>query len=261
MAISPTIPLPLGVRAALLIDGTNELYQGAKVFINDPENAVGAIFQGMFDTGDEEGLAFCAGYATEKVVEIVLAKKLAEKISGPKVPKGGTKTAEELAKIEEKVVSNAEKKAAEILRTQSKREAGPCLSTLYDSELDEIFYGQNFKTSKVGKAEYMNWIKNEADPFIQERLFNYERELKVGNVKWKITNDPRLAGHSEIRALDQAIKARRAAGLPITDNILEEMYVYNIDLWDARKLNIMSPKCRCPNCTFLTDGINTLIHN
>ena len=33
------------------------------------------------------------------------------------------------------------------------------------------------------------------------------------------------------------------------------------NLWDARKFNILTPKCRCPNCTFLTDGINTLIHD
>ena len=88
LAISPTIPLPPGVRAALLIDGTNEIYQGVKVFINDPENTIGAMFQGMFDTGDEEGTAFCVGYATEKIAEVIIAKKLAEKLAGPKVTEG-----------------------------------------------------------------------------------------------------------------------------------------------------------------------------
>ncbi|CBK73068.1 hypothetical protein CIY_00780 [Butyrivibrio fibrisolvens 16/4] len=39
----------------------------------------------MADTADEEGLAFTTGYAVEKVAEIVLAKKLAEKMAGPKV--------------------------------------------------------------------------------------------------------------------------------------------------------------------------------
>ena len=273
LAINPAIPLPPGVRAELLIDGTNEIYQGVKVFINDPENTIGAMFQGMFDTGDEEGTAFCVGYATEKVVEVIVAKKVADAMAGPKVdgktPFRDLMTPEEAARYDEywlkvaekKVVPNAESKAAEILRTQSKREAGPCLSTLYDSELDEMFYGQNFKTSKIGRTEYNNWITNEADPFIRERLFNYEREINSGNIVLEPFVDPRLAGHSEIRALDQAIKARRAAGLPITDDILKSMYVYNINLWDSRKINIMVSKCRCPNCTFLTDGINTLIHN
>ena len=85
LAINPSTPLPLGVKIALLYDGGNEIYQGVKVFINDPENTIGAMFQGMFDTGDEEGTAFCVGYATEKVVEVIVAKKVAEAMAGPKV--------------------------------------------------------------------------------------------------------------------------------------------------------------------------------
>ena len=85
LAINPAIPLPPGVRAELLIDGTNEIYQGVKVFINDPENTIGAMFQGMFDTGDEEGTAFCVGYATEKVAEAIVAKRVADAMAGPKV--------------------------------------------------------------------------------------------------------------------------------------------------------------------------------
>ncbi|MCR5195465.1 MAG: hypothetical protein K6D38_04050 [Pseudobutyrivibrio sp.] len=85
MAIN--VPLPLGMRLALLNDGGQEIYRGVKTFIKDPENNAGAIFQGMADTADEEGVAFTAGYATEKVAEIILAKKLADKISGPKVEK------------------------------------------------------------------------------------------------------------------------------------------------------------------------------
>ncbi len=90
LAINPAIPLPPGVRAELLIDGTNEIYQGVKVFINDPENTIGAMFQGMFDTGDEEGTAFCVGYATEKVVEVIVAKKVADAMAGPKVDVDGS---------------------------------------------------------------------------------------------------------------------------------------------------------------------------
>ena len=42
------------------------------------------MFQGMFDTGDEEGAAFTVGYATEKVVEVIIAKKVADAMAGPK---------------------------------------------------------------------------------------------------------------------------------------------------------------------------------
>lgn len=68
-----------------------EIYQGTKVFINDPENTIGAMFQGMFDTGDEEGTAFCVGYATEKIVEVIVAKKVADAMAGPKVEVDGAK--------------------------------------------------------------------------------------------------------------------------------------------------------------------------
>jgi len=84
MAIN--VPLPLGMRLALLNDGGQEIYRGVKTFIKDPENNAGAIFQGMADTSDEEGIAYTSGYATEKVVEIILAKKLGE------VMEGGTAT-------------------------------------------------------------------------------------------------------------------------------------------------------------------------
>ena len=80
MAIN--VPLPLGMRLELLNDGGQEIYRGVKTFIKDPENNAGAIFQGMADKSDEEGVAFTAGYATEKVAEIVLAKKLGEAMKG-----------------------------------------------------------------------------------------------------------------------------------------------------------------------------------
>ncbi len=69
------------------------------------------------------------------------------------------------------------------------------------------------------------------------------------------------AAHSEMRALDEALKAREAVGLPVNEGILENMYLYNIDLRASRKIQELLAKCRCPNCTFLTDGINTLIHD
>ena len=82
LALNPSIPLPLGVRVALLYDGGKDLYAAGKAFIEDPENTVGAIFQGMADTSDEEGVAFTAGYAIEKVAEIALARKLCEAMKG-----------------------------------------------------------------------------------------------------------------------------------------------------------------------------------
>ena len=162
---------------------------------------------------------------------------------------------------EEKMVPAAEEKAAEIIATQSNNSAGPCLSTVYDPELNQLYYGQNFKTTKTGVKDYKFWIENEADPLIQERYLVYKDAVDSGKIMLPIWSDDRYAAHSEIRALDEAIKARRAAGLPVTDSVIKELYVYNIDLRNARRSSILLPKCRCPNCQFLTDGINTIIHN
>ncbi len=272
LAISPTTPLPLGVRIAFLYDGGMEIYQGTKVFIKDPENTIGAMFQGMFDTGDEEGTAFCVGYATEKIAEVIVAKKVADAMAGPKVdgktPFRDLMTPEEAARYDEywlkvaekKVVPKAESKAAEILKTQTNATSGPCLSTLYDSDLDEIFYGQNFKKNAAGIREYNHWIENEADPMIRERYSIYKGKVDSGEIVIESYVDNKLASHSEIRALDEAIKARRVAGLPVSEKILDEMYIYNIDLRAARRIKQLLPKCRCPNCQVITDGINTLIH-
>ena len=81
-------------------------------------------------------------------------------------------------------------------------------------------------------------------------------------MNWEDGLDYRLAAHSEIRALDEAIKVRKSLGLPVTEETLNELYVYNIDLRNMYKTGklVMNPKCRCPNCLRLTDGINTIIH-
>lgn len=78
--------------------------------------------------------------------------------------------------------------------------------------------------------------------------------------------DTRLAAHSEIRALDEAIKVRRDLGLPVSEDTINELYVYNIDLrtmYSTGKSGIpsMIPKCRCQNCIKLTEGINTIKHD
>lgn len=59
----------------------------------------------------------------------------------------------------------------EIYNTQSKKAAGPCLSTVYDPLIDQnykdlnpLYFGQNYKTTPMGKEEYLHWIYNDADP-------------------------------------------------------------------------------------------------
>ena len=54
---------------------------------------------------------------------------------------------------------------------------------------------------------------------------------------------------------------RKTFGYTVNEETLKELYLYNIDLTELYKNNIIIPKPRCENCSRLTDGINTVIHN
>ena len=211
-----------------------------------------------FDYGD-----VALGWAKNKVTSVGTSKENSSFADGM--------SPEEIARYDaywnkvagEKLTSVGNQKAFEILETQSKKSAGPCLSTIYDPELDNFYFGQNFKSgNKMGKVEYINWLNNDADIIIKERtdLYQYEIDNEIVKIQ-NPCHDDRLAAHSEIRALDQALAARRELGYTVNEETLKELYLYNIDLTELYKNNIIIPKPRCENCSRLTDGINTVIHN
>lgn len=170
---------------------------------------------------------------------------------------------------QEKLVEATEAKAKEIVGSQSASKRGPCLSGVYDPATGKTFFGQNFKTNAKGRAAYEKWLTDPpelggADPIIKQKVAEYEAKIKSGEIKPPETADNRLAAHSEMRAYDQALKARREAGLPVDENSIREMDLHNRDLQNnAIKNNggTPPPKVRCPHCGFLTDGINTHGHN
>lgn len=157
--------------------------------------------------------------------------------------------------------TSANKKTLEILENQSKTAAGPCLSEIYDPLTGKIAYGQNFKTSATGNIQYYQWLENDADPLIKKLVSKYETKIKNGEVTLSETADYRLAAHSEIVALDEILKNRRALGIPVNETSLSELYLQNIDLTKAYKTGEIVPKIRCEHCRYLTDGINILNHN
>ncbi|WP_345990287.1 hypothetical protein AAEU33_21530 [Chryseobacterium sp. Chry.R1] len=171
-------------------------------------------------------------------------------------------------KPSDKLIADTEAKAKEIVETQSAKERGPCLSGVYDPATGKTFFGQNFKNNVTGKNAYEKWLSDPpelggADPLIKQKVAEYEAKIKSGEIKLPETADNRLAAHSEIRAYDQALKARREAGLPVDENSIREMDLHNRDLQNnAIKNNngTPPPKVRCPHCGFLTDGINTHGH-
>jgi len=70
-----------------------------------------------------------------------------------------------------------------------------------------------------------------------------------------------LAGHSELVALDEIIKNRRALNMPVDESILSELYLYNIDLTQGFKAGAIITKPRCEHCAYLTNGVHCIGHN
>lgn len=74
-------------------------------------------------------------------------------------------------------------------------------------------------------------------------------------------HDPRLAAHAEVRALDQALKARRELKMMVDESTISELYLYVIHLTCLYKGEGPKPDDRCENCARITDGIRTIGHN
>lgn len=108
---------------------------------------------------------------------------------------------------------------------------------------------------------YELWKETKTDPVIYKRIKNYEAAIDSREIVLEEYVDDRVAAHSEVRALNETLKNRREVGLEVSEETIKEMYVYNIDLRKMHKSNVLEPKGRCPNCTFITDGINPIKHD
>ena len=111
------------------------------------------------------------------------------------------------------------------IEKQSKTSAGPCLITIYAPELNQYFYGQNFEKSRVAKQSYKKWIENDADEIIKKQYTPYKYQYVHKLIILPDYIDEKLAGHSEIRALDELLKARRAVGLTADDSIFKNLFI------------------------------------
>lgn len=172
----------------------------------------------------------------------------------------GRDVADEIDLMRE-VVAHANARAYEILETQTKGEAGPYLSTIYDPELDRYYYAQNYRSrNQAAFKEYERWRDYEADPIIRQRTQQYQKDIDEDKVKLPENHDLRLAAHSEVRALDQALKARRALGMTVDESTISELYLYNIHLTCLYEGEGPKTHDRCENCARITDGIMTIDH-
>lgn len=163
-----------------------------------------------------------------------------------------------------KLVLDVEKEVDEILSklppSQNKVKGDPVLSGIIDTKRGsgEIFFGRNLKN----KAEVDEFIKN-AHPFIRERYLLHVNKLEKGLVKAPI-DDIKRAGttyngetfesflvHSEVVALDKAIKAR---GGVFKEADLQDFLLHNRQLFKGKK----GVPPRCVNCWHQTDGLKVI---
>ncbi|MBL8179756.1 MAG: hypothetical protein JNK48_34070 [Bryobacterales bacterium] len=157
------------------------------------------------------------------------------------------KKLEELKKLEEQALEQAAreairkeleeiaaKRAAELKRTMSNKARGPVLTVLKDKKTGQVFEGIN-----------KDFVPDDLHPILKERLANMPQPPP----------HPSLPGsHSEIMAMDQALKAREAAGMKVSDEDLKDFVLYNETLYRNRTGSV---PC-CANCSSLTDGVDSL---
>jgi hypothetical protein len=135
---------------------------------------------------------------------------------------------------------HAKKRAAALKATMSNRKRGPVLTVLKDRKTGQIFEGLNDKKAP-----------SNLHPILKKRLDKFYKEYP-SQKDWPHPSDP--GTHSEIYALDKALKAREAAGMKVTEKSLKDFTLYNETLY---KKKTGSVPC-CANCTRLLDGVESL---
>jgi hypothetical protein len=158
-----------------------------------------------------------------------------------------------------RTIDKTQQKAREIIDSgASKRSRGPVVSGITDPVTGETYFGQNFTEKERNNLDFMTKFKEQLHPLLKERLEEYTLKLKVGEIK---AEDPLsldkggIPGtHSEIRALDQALKSREVySGKSVTGDDLSSFLLHNRSLNDPTGV-----PPRCAHCWHLTDGITVI---
>ncbi len=127
----------------------------------------------------------------------------------------------------------ASKKAEILKNTLSNKKRGPVLTILKD-----------MKTGKIFDEINVNEVPDNLHKILKKRLEN------MGS-----SPHPSTPGtHSEIIAIDKALKTREAAGIKVTEDDLADFVLYNETLYRNKTGSV---PC-CANCTKLIDGVESL---
>jgi hypothetical protein len=117
------------------------------------------------------------------------------------------------------------------------KKRSPVLSVLYDKKTGRFFDGMNVKIAPEG-----------LHPILQKRLNEYN--IRFSNSKPHFSE---AGSHSEIIAVDKALKAREASGFKVTEADLKDFQIHNE--WLKGKANT-APMCQ--NCDYLLPETESL---
>jgi hypothetical protein len=155
-------------------------------------------------------------------------------------------------------VERTERRAQEIIDSgASKKSRGPVLSGVTDPLTGKTYFGQNFTLRERSNVIFSEF-NQQLHPLLKERLKIYEQKKDAGVIRVEDPLSLEKAGlpgsHSEIRALDEALKARETyTGKPISEGDLSSFLLHNRSLNDAAGV-----PPRCVNCWHLTDGVKII---
>lgn len=161
-----------------------------------------------------------------------------------------------------RLVTETEKNADEIIiqaRSPKNKSLakGPVLSGIYDPLLDKIYFGQNFTNAQLNDVQIYRKFLDELHPILKNRLGEYQKLIDGKMIEADdiiFQKASKVASHSEIRALDEALKARESfLKRPITEEELSEFLLHNKALNGSGNV-----PPRCLHCWHLTDGLTVI---
>lgn len=106
MQVYPTLQL-FGIAPKWMQKNMSQLEQSAALLLTDPGQAVEAIGQNIFDTADEEGIAYSVGYVTMDIALEILVDKGLKKLKAAKMADNVVDATEDLAKYADDVANAA----------------------------------------------------------------------------------------------------------------------------------------------------------
>jgi len=158
------------------------------------------------------------------------------------------------------LIRESEQFANFVMATLSKTERGPVATTVLDKITGQIFHGLNIgRKGAPPTASELAHLKETLHPLLKKYVEKQEKilaeALRNGTMTEKMAKAAQAGTHSEVVALNNAIRARIASGIGFSEGRLGEFMLRNRTLLDTARFRIPEP---CFNCRPITRGVHIL---